>query len=333
MSTCTPLQAPFPWFGGKRTIAPAVWERFGEIKNYVEPFFGSGAVLLQRPMTFKSIETVNDKDRYLSNFWRAVRSDPEQVAFYADCPVNEADLEAKHYWLVTTGAQSLVQGLVDPDWFDPKVAGWWVWGICSWIGSEWCAGTGPWAVGDQGFYNYKKLCPEVAGQGIKRQLPHLGNAGQGINRKRPQEITRKDFILSWMLRLSERLRDTRVCCGDWTRVCGPSVTIKQGLTGVFLDPPYGLKATRSKVYNEDDFSIADSVKQWAVENGNNPLMRIALCGYDTEHDMPSDWTTLPWKAVGGYGSQGQGRGRENAARETLWFSPHCLKIATLFERG
>ena len=37
------LRAPFPWFGGKRRVAPEVWERFGDVPNYVEPFFGSGA--------------------------------------------------------------------------------------------------------------------------------------------------------------------------------------------------------------------------------------------------------------------------------------------------
>ena len=26
----------------------------------------------------------------------------------------------------------------DPDWYDPKAAGWWVWGISSWIGHGWC---------------------------------------------------------------------------------------------------------------------------------------------------------------------------------------------------
>jgi DNA adenine methylase len=40
------LEAPFPWFGGKRKVASLVWARFGEVVNYVEPFFGSGAVLL-----------------------------------------------------------------------------------------------------------------------------------------------------------------------------------------------------------------------------------------------------------------------------------------------
>ena len=37
-----------------------------------------------------------------------------------------------------------------------------------------------------------------------------------------------------------------------------------------------------------------------------------------------------WKARGGYGSQSDGRGRENAARERIWFSPGCLKAPSLF---
>lgn len=39
------LQAPFPWFGGKRKVASEVWARFGRVDNYVEPFFGSGATM------------------------------------------------------------------------------------------------------------------------------------------------------------------------------------------------------------------------------------------------------------------------------------------------
>ena len=42
------LKAPFPWFGGKSRVAGAVWDRFGPVKNYVEPFFGSGAAATTR---------------------------------------------------------------------------------------------------------------------------------------------------------------------------------------------------------------------------------------------------------------------------------------------
>lgn len=71
--------------------------------------------------------------------------------------------------------------------------------------------------------------------------------------------------------------------------------------------------------------IFEDVRQWAIENGQNPLLRIALCGYDFE--MPDGWTLINWKAHGGYGSQGQGRGRDNARREIVAFSPFCIDPA------
>ena len=73
------LKAPFPWFGGKSRVAAQVWERFGDVPNYVEPFAGSLAVLLGRP-TAAGTETVNDLDCYLANFWRAVAADPVGVS-------------------------------------------------------------------------------------------------------------------------------------------------------------------------------------------------------------------------------------------------------------
>ena len=82
------LKAPFPYFGGKRKVADIVWARFGDVYSYVEPFAGSLAVLFGRP-TLPRIETVNDLNCYIANFWRALKADPEEVVKYADGPVNE----------------------------------------------------------------------------------------------------------------------------------------------------------------------------------------------------------------------------------------------------
>jgi len=98
MNNSGDLKAPFPWFGGKSRVADLVWEHFGNVPNYVEPFFGSGAVLLGRPHE-PGIETVNDLDCLLANFWRALTTRPDAVAHYADWPVNEADQHARHLWL------------------------------------------------------------------------------------------------------------------------------------------------------------------------------------------------------------------------------------------
>ena len=91
-----PLSAPFPYFGGKSRAADLVWSRFGVVDNYVEPFAGSAAMLLAAPEG-KRIETINDADGMIANFWRAVASDPEAVAHHADWPCNEADLFARHH--------------------------------------------------------------------------------------------------------------------------------------------------------------------------------------------------------------------------------------------
>jgi hypothetical protein len=132
------LKAPFPWFGGKRKIAGLVWGRLGDPDNYVEPFMGSCAVLLMRP-TPPRIETVNDIDCYVSNFFRATQHDPEKVAEYADYPVVENCLHARHRWLVLSehAAEFRKRMRTDPDYYDAKVAGWWCWGLCCWIGAGW----------------------------------------------------------------------------------------------------------------------------------------------------------------------------------------------------
>ncbi|MBT8085998.1 MAG: DNA adenine methylase [Woeseia sp.] len=296
-------------------IAPMVWERFGSVKNLVEPFFGSGAVLLAAPWPAKRIETVNDLDGLLCNFWRALQADSDALAAATDWPVSELDLHARGDWLVQRRGDLTERLRGDPNYYDIKAAAWWVWGACAWIGSGWAEGN--------------------AGRGVNRQLPHLGDAGQGVNRQLPHlgSAGRDDAIRTYFSVLAGRLRDVRVCCGDWSRVTGPSPTFKNGLTAVFLDPPY-CAHDRVKLYAEDSFRVALNVQRWCVENADNPLLRIALCGYDTDYDLPG-WDCVAWKAVGGYGSQGKGRGRSNAGREVIWFSPHCLgqRQETLFTRS
>src|SRR5271166_6611244 len=322
-----PLQAPFPWFGGKSTIADVVWNYFGDVSNYVEPFFGSGAVLLNRPLPFDGLETVNDKDGFVANFWRAIQRDPEAVANWANSPVNENDLHARHSYLVNLKDSFCARLDGDPDYYDVKIAGWWVWGICCWIGGGWCSGKGPWHVVEGQLVHLGD-----AGQGVKRQLVHLGDAGQGVKRKRVHlgdagqgETASEMPLLDWFFAIANRLFRVRVCSGDWSRVCGPTPTVKQGLTAVFLDPPYADTASRTdNLYREDSNSVAHAVREWAIANGDDPRMRIALCGYAGEHLMPKSWTEHIWKARGGYGSQAKDGTNNNADRERIWFSPHCL---------
>lgn len=310
------LQSPFPYFGAKSRVAADVWARFGDVPNLVEPFAGSLAVLLARPHEPR-IETVNDLDGFIANFWRATQADPEAVADAADWPVNECDLHARHTYLVARREELTVRLMGDPDHYDAKLAGWWCWGLCCWIGGGWCSGQGPWHSVDGRFM---RMEDESAGVGVSRRLPHLGNAGRGVNKN--------VALVDWFQRLRDRLRRVRVCCGDWSRVCGPSVTLMNGMTAVFLDPPYSAEAGRAEVYAQEDLAVAHAVREWAIQNGDNPDLRIALCGYEGEHEMPDGWECLAWKTSGGYGGGKGGRGEANQHRERVWFSPRCLRPQT-----
>ena len=304
------LAAPFPWFGGKSLACVEVWNALGEPDNYVEPFAGSAAMLLGAPEG-KRVETINDADGFVANFWRAIAHDAEAVAEAADWPTNEADLFARHSWLVRQRDGLLDALHADPDYYDAKIAGWWCWGACNWIGSGWCSGDGPWVHDGERIVDGRKLPHLSAGRGINRQLPHLGNAGRG------------DYIREWFGLLHDRLRDVRVACGDWSRVLKDSVTTRHGLTGVFLDPPY-TKGSMDYSAKGTGGDMAAAVREWCSENGDNQLLRIVLCGHAGEHDalLEVGWHTRTWTARKGYAMTDEAVA--NSASETIWCSPHCI---------
>jgi site-specific DNA-adenine methylase len=338
------LAAPFPWFGGKSLACADVWAALGDPENYVEPFVGSAAMLLGRPHAGK-IETINDADGFVANFWRAVAHDANAVAEAADWPCNEVDLFARHSHLVRHGKTLLDALHASPDYFDAKLAGWWCWGACNWIGSGWCSGEGPWIHDGQQIVDNRQL-PHLgdAGRGINRQLPHLGDAGRGINRQLPhlgdtgKGITpavaapwghgarqRTEYIREWFEALSDRLRHVRVACGDWSRITKDSVTTRHGLTGVFLDPPY-TKGAMDYSAKGTGGDMATAVRDWCRGNGANKALRIVLCGHAGEHDelLAHGWHLRSWTARKGYASTDEAV--ENSASETLWCSPHCVLL-------
>lgn len=438
------LKAPFPAFGGKSRIADMVWPRLSTdrmpARNYVEPFCFSAAMLLMRPDA-PQIETVNDLNSFVANFWRAIQADPEAVAAHADWPVNETDLHSRHAWLVRSheAAEKLQRVRDEPDYFDAKIAGWWCWGACMWIGSGWCEERGAgWnqipGVGASlaGVHTQDDKRPQLCngstrhGQGVHKEArdvptakkpiltsdggtgdkgvnsvvnlqenglavsPGLGNQGiylrgdgkgnaiaRGpsgeLHQKRPvfpdgsqfgrgvfgrpqladaysrgrgvhgnDSLTdcdrRRLWLINWFTNLADRLRPVRVCCGHWIRVCdSDSTLIRLGTTAVFLDPPYrkkladGTANRASHIYandkDQDVEALVDEVQAWCLKWGDNPEIRIAVCGLEGEYPLldAAGWEKVAWKSQGGYGNRN--KDNANAARERIWFSPHCIQAA------
>ena len=129
------LKAPFPYFGGKASVADVVWRRFGNPKMYVEPFCGSAAMLLARPCDppFNK-EIINDYDGNVANFWRAMKYDPDGVADVADWPVNHIDLMARKRYVLKEYDAMREKLIADPEYCDAKIAGYWAWALSVGIG-------------------------------------------------------------------------------------------------------------------------------------------------------------------------------------------------------
>jgi DNA adenine methylase len=305
-----PLKAPFPYFGGKRTVVDLVWERLGRPKQYIEPFCGSAALLLGAEPA--PLEVVNDLNGFIANFWRAVKHQPAGVAQAADYPVSHIDLGARHAWLMEQ-RERIGAAMQDPSWpGDAQVAGWWLWGQCSWIGSGWCEWRGG-----------KIPHASDAGRGVQAlgQIPHASNAGMGVqalgqiphasNAGMGSLLTSAGRTAwAWLHRLAERL-ERRVTHGDWSRCLNNHYGGAE--TAVFLDPPY--KAFEA-LYGTATVRVADEVEAWARQNAQ---LRVALCGHAGDYNLP-EWELVRWErerlTYGGGGTKDQ---------EAIWFSPACLR--------
>ena len=353
----TTLQAPFPYFGGKSKIAHIVWRALGQPDHYIEPFFGSGAVLLLRPnyQPRVHVETICDKDGFVCNVWRSLQFNPNEVAKWCDWPVNHCDLSARRFALLKNESHLLENLIKDEKWFDPVMAGYWIWAASCWIGARLTVGM-----------NINKIggIPHLtdAGMGINKisQIPHLTNAGKGINKIGKRPLLSGGFsggvkvhnekrietalcsnvtdpyninIYKWFRQLSERLRYVRVVCGDWSRVCGGNWQDNLGSCGIFFDPPYSVE-NRSNVYHQDSRYIAQDVAEWAIERGKKSTYRIVIAGYYEEHErlLSCGWNIKRWKANGGYSHTSKSKdsqGGKNRFKESLFFSPYCKqKIQT-----
>lgn len=72
------MNAIIKYPGSKWSIAEWIISFFPEHHSYLEPFFGSGAVLFNKPRS--NIETVNDLDGNVVNLFEWIKKDPERLA-------------------------------------------------------------------------------------------------------------------------------------------------------------------------------------------------------------------------------------------------------------
>lgn len=282
----------FPYFGGKGKCAEIVDILIGDVSCYIEPFAGSAAVFWGRRESKREI--LNDLDGYITNFYRAVRNEPEKVYRLAEWPSSELDLRARHQVIIDS-RKTLEDKLIDdPDWFDEKLAGWWWWGISSWFGQGW------------GWRNGKTR-------------PHIDRSLKGVHRTSLEEVKQA----------AERLSNTTLLCGDFERAMTPAILKRFPTVGIFLDPPYSVSTGRkANLYAKDSEASADlNAQQWAVDHGES--CKIVFAGYAAALLDDAGWDQRQWDAPQG---MSYSESNNNKEKETLWISPSIIvEPESLFE--
>lgn len=80
------------YFGGKSLLAPWIIAHFPRHRAYCEPFGGGASVLLQKPRS--PVETYNDLDGQVVNFFRVLRERPDELIGLLELtPYARAELE------------------------------------------------------------------------------------------------------------------------------------------------------------------------------------------------------------------------------------------------
>lgn len=304
------LSAPFPYYGGKSRVAPIIWQALGDPSLYIEPFIGSAAALLGRPLAAdfpgSRMEIINDADAFVANLWRSIKHDPAAVARRCDHPLSELDMLARHRRLCDhKRKRRLVERMgLDNEYFDAVAAGDWLYCKSAWLGSGICGGE--W---------FGPNDPRNRGTCINNtKMPQL-NVNGTFARNRRQHLRQ---ILE---ALAARVRHVSIACGDWSRVFFPSL-IQKHSCGIFLDPPYDHSTGRDKSLYRIEMADTSDVGAFCLRHARKRNVRIVLAGLEGEYDLPG-WRVIPWSRNRGFA---RGETINSRHKERLWLSPHCLPV-------
>jgi len=302
------IRAPFPYYGGKYSIVDELNRRFGDVDVRIDPFCGSAAWILASPPV--QTEVINDLYADVVNAYRAIRADPDAVAYYCDYPVSELDRFARTWTLRETLPERAARCAADPDWYDAKAAGYYIYAVSTDIRAR-PYRRGPWVV------EGGKIVKRDGAKGIQKAVP---------NTQRKSSRRRYAALVEWFRQIAERLRNVAILCGDWRRAISTFPSGKYGVTAILIDPPY---PDYGHIYATDEQRpVWFDAARWAVECGDNPNVRIAVCGYwspETDALFPANWKRFRWRANGGFGNQRKRGASEKRYRECVWFSPHCAR--------
>lgn len=99
-------KTPISYYGGKQRMASKIIKLIPEHKQYVEPFFGGGAVFFKKEPS--EVEVINDLDERVINFYRVMKTDFEALNTMIQGTLHsEADYRRAKYILSDVSADKV----------------------------------------------------------------------------------------------------------------------------------------------------------------------------------------------------------------------------------
>lgn len=264
------FRQPYMYTGGKKGIAYFVWQLLGDPGVYVEPFFGGGSVLLNRPKFDKyySEEYVSDLDGMIINFWRTVKMDRHGLLKELERPLSEIELQAM--FRLANRTATLVDSLEDDDkYYSVRAAAAFVYTMCAALPFNW---------------SNKRVTLEYG------DIPGMLRSSLRV----PGEMEK------YIDKLFERIRYVRMHRCDWlvllSRVESRYKKKEGTIIGVYLDPPYGSSDRKSGLYRKDSKRVEKGVVEWCESHGKDRRWRIVLSTYGEYDSLLNDgWTRYVWR--------------------------------------
>ena len=171
------MRTPFGYIGDKGASPLPSGNASANPDYYYEPFAGVLGLPAETPDAGQ-VRVRRRHHAHITNFWRAAKwAEPSKLAEWADWPHSSLDMKARLTWLTDQEKRLNDNLMADPDWYDPKAAGWYAWLNSVRINSH-------------------GSCLQLGrGKGVRRKGQHLP---------------------TYFTQLAERLKDVTIFYGDWT---------------------------------------------------------------------------------------------------------------------
>jgi DNA adenine methylase len=292
------IKALAPWYGSKRTLAPRIVRELGPHKFYVEPFCGSCAVLLAKPVA--GVETVNDLHGDLVNLARVLAS-PLAESLFARCArmlmAEAVHAEARE---VCGEPGEVAASVAAVTMAHVERAAWYM--VLSWQGRNGSAGT------------------SMTNLTTARRFTHNGGSG-GL-----RWASAVASIPAWHDRLS------RVCITSMDAFDLLGRLADQDGTAVYVDPPY-LRKSDKYVH---DLATPDQHARLAGVLGRFRRARVVVSYYDEPEirEWYRGWTLVSCPITKGLVNQGRrDEGGKESAPEILIINGPSRTAGRLFDQA